>query len=112
MAEPSFTWPGVRFPNLEQASRRIVQAIYRLRDGKHEAHGTVTLRANQATTTISDVRLGGNSKVLLFPYGTANAATEFGAGTLRAATPTNGACILTHANNANSDRTFWYVIAG
>ena len=85
--------------------------VQALKDGKSESNGEVTLAAGAATTTLNDRRLGGNSKVFLFPT-TANAATEFGAGTLRAATPSNGACVITHVNNAQTDRTFWYQIVG
>ncbi len=101
-------WPNPSLTTLYE----LALAVLWLRDGKHEAHGTITLTANAGTTTINDERIGGDSKVFLFPYGTANAATEFGAGTLRAATPTKGACVITHANNANADRTFWYLIVG
>jgi len=43
---------------------------------------------------------------------TANAAAEFGNGTLYVAARVKGAFTLAHANNAQADRTFGYVLIG
>lgn len=69
---------------------------------------TVTLRANQTTTTLIDSRIGYFSHISLEPV-TANAATA------RASlwwTATAGAATLNHASNAAVDQTFSYAVLG
>lgn len=98
-------WPNTSLASLYEA----VIAILWLRDGKHEAHGSITLAANAATTTLNDERIGGDTKVFLSSV-TANAAAAVG--TTYFATPTKGAVVINHANNAQADKTFWYQLAG
>ena len=43
---------------------------------------------------------------------TANAAAEIGNGTMYIGAVNNGAFVVTHANNAQADRTFLYVALG
>ena len=88
-------------------------AIQQLAQGRSNAAGTVTLTASAATTTVAAQNCGAGSKVFLFPT-TANAAAELGAGTCYIATATVTAreFIITHANNAQTDRTFFYVTLG
>jgi hypothetical protein len=74
---------------------------------------TVTLTANVASTTVTDERLSYYSAVVFDPM-TANAAAELAAGTLYV-TQTNrgtGSWVLTHANNAQTDRTYRMAIIG
>ncbi len=91
--------------------RRMYDALYRLRQGKSENIIELTLTANAATTTITDIRLSGQS-VLTFDPKTANAAAELAAGTLYPSTRGNGEWIITHANNAQTDRDFQVSIVG
>ena len=93
--------------------RLTVEVVNGLMAGRHNAHGTVTLTANQATTTLADRRVSANTKVFLFPT-TANAAAEVGAGTLYQTYPnvTAGSAVLNHASNAQADRVFTYLLAG
>jgi hypothetical protein len=76
-----------------------------------ERTGLVTLAANVANTNLIDARIRFDSPVLLVPT-TANAAAEFGNGTLflPEAGRANGAIVIAHANNAQGDRTFRYLI--
>lgn len=97
--------PGERDP------RRIVQAIRELFEGRSNAVGEVTLQAGGTATTVTAANCGVDSKVFLFPT-TANAAAEVGAGTLYCGTVAGGSFTLTHANNAQTDRTFFYVAIG
>ena len=73
----------------------------------------VTLTANAASTVVTDARLSYFSAIDFDPM-TANAAAELGAGTLYVtqANRINGQFTLTHANNAQADRTFRMTILG
>lgn len=97
----------------ERDLTRIVTAIRDLFMGRSNAMGEFTLTANAATTTVTATNCGEQSVISLTPR-TANAAAEIGNGTLyiAAATTTPGQFIVTHANNAQVDRTFAYSISG
>lgn len=101
--------PGITETDL----KKIVLAIQQLAAGRSNATGTVTLTANAATTTVTDGNCASGSSIHLMPT-TANASAEIGAGTVYIATATilNGSFIITHANNAQADRTFRYAIHG
>ena len=98
----------VRFNSIEEAIRRITQAINANADGQT---GTLTLTASAASTTLTDVRLTPTSTILLMPT-TANASAEQGAGTIYIGTQADGSATVTHANNAQTDRIFRYSITG
>ena len=91
--------------------RLLADAANQIADGRSNAFGSVTLAANQATTTLTDIRIGTDTVISLTPT-TANAAAEIGAGTLYIGTVTGGSATITHANNAQSDRTFAYSLQG
>jgi len=90
---------------------RIVQAIRELWEGRSHASRTVTLAAGAASTTVAGVNVGPNSQIMLTPK-TANAAAEIGAGTMYVSSTKAGQFVLTHANNAQTDRTFGYAAIG
>ncbi len=90
--------------------RSLYDAIYPMRHGKFDCTTEVTLTANVASTTLSDYRFSPQSVVGYMPK-TANAAAEIGNGTMYF-TPTDGSCVITHANNAQADRTFGISILG
>lgn len=103
---------------LRTYARQIATVVNRILQGKLNAifkSGGVdfTLTANAATTVITDARLSVNSWIGFLPL-TANAAAELGNGTLYAlaANMNNGAWTITHANNAQTDRTFRVLIIG
>lgn len=89
----------------------IIQTINQINLGNLNNTGTVTLTANVATTTVTNSRVSGNSFIAFMPT-TANAATELAAGTMRVSTRNKGSFIITHANNAQTDRAFTYVHVG
>ena len=91
--------------------RVIVQVINQLAQGRSNAVGSVTLTANAASTTVTAVTCGAGSTPILTPT-TANASAEIGAGTARASTVSNGSFVITHANNAQTDRTFLWAVIG
>jgi len=88
-------------------------SLQQLGAGRSNAVGAVTLTANAATTTVTDMNCAAASAILLMPT-TANASAEHGAGTVYIATATilNGSFVITHANNAQTDRIFRYAIHG
>ena len=87
------------------------RAIRELIQGRSNATGSVTLTANQATTAVSRETFSSDAQVFLFPR-TANAAAELGAGTLFVSTVANQSFTVTHANNAQTDRTFGFIVIG
>lgn len=91
-------------------SRKLFDAIKAWRVGKFDCTKSVTLTIGAASTTVSDYRFSPQSFVWGMPT-TANASAEIGAGTIYF-TPTDGSCLIMHANNANADRTFTLVILG
>ena len=95
----------------EKDTRKVATAINQLAQGRSNAVGTVTLVANAASTVVTAKNCGAGSVVLLSPL-TAHAAAELGNGTIYVSAVANGAFTLTHANNAQTDRTFGYVAMG
>lgn len=91
--------------------RLLAQSINEILFGRLNNVGTVTLTANQATTAITDLKVGAASKVFLTPT-SASAATEVGSGGLYISAVGDGTFTITHANNATADRTFAYAIFG
>ena len=90
---------------------KLNQAIRDLYAGRSNAVGECTLTASQATTDVTAANCGLESKVFLFPT-TANAAAEIGAGGCYISTIARGQFTITHANNAQSDRTFFWLAIG
>ena len=89
----------------ERDPARIAFAVRQLAEGRSNAVGTFTLAANAPDTTVTAANCGFGSSVVAFPK-TANAAAELGNGTMHIATVSNGSFVVTHANNAQTDRTF------
>lgn len=90
-------------------ARQVALVVRNAMDGKINATGTVTLTASSATTVVTDNRAGGDSVVLFMPT-TANAAAEVP--TMYVSARAKQSFTITHANNAQTDRTFSYVILG
>lgn len=92
---------------------RLVAAIRQLIAGRSNASGRVTLAANVATTTVQAPNCAAGSEILLFAR-TANAAAEWKNGTIYvlAADVSNKSFKITHANNAQTDRTVSYLAIG
>lgn len=87
---------------LDDVVRNVMQ-------GKVNASGELTLVANAATTIVLDVRVGPLTTILLMPL-TANAAAA--APVTFVSARTDGSFTLTHANNAQIDKTFGYIVIG
>lgn len=101
------------FSDVSIYTRRLRDALFRLRQGKLECVTEITLTANTTTTALIDRRLSVQSAVMFDPK-TANAAAELAAGTMYVLTANRDSYVwvITHANNAQVDRTFQVCIIG
>lgn len=102
---------SVNVPAPNDDLQKVITIVQQLAQGRSNAVGSVTLTQNAATTTVTAPTCGVNSTVLLFPV-TANAATEFGAGSLYVSTTSNGSFVITHVNSPTASRTFRWVCLG
>ena len=94
-----------------ETGRKLADSINQIVKGRLDAYGSVTLRANQTTTTVSARSVAERSTIILTPR-SANAAAELGNGTLWVSAKANGSFTITHANNAQTDRVFDYAWIG
>jgi hypothetical protein len=104
----------MRFPspqNVREANQ-IISYLHQLRNKlelliKPVYNGEVTLTENVTTTTVSDGGVFRGDRVFLQPT-TANAAAAVP--TTFISSVTNGQFVITHANAATTDRTFYYLV--
>jgi len=87
--------------------RAVAEVLNNSMAGKTNNTGSVTLRASNTTTTITDERLGFDSVVLLSPL-TANAAAQ----SPYISTKAKGSVVITHTSVASADLNFDYIIVG
>lgn len=99
------------YPGLSQSAsqREIAERVNRLLQGKFNAVTTLTLTANAASTTLTDKRIGGATWIGLMPL-TANAAAALA--TTWVSARANGSATITHANNAQVDKTYDVLLIG
>jgi len=95
----------------ERDLKKFALAIQQLAQGRSNATGACTLAASASSTTVAAQNCGAGSVVLLSPR-TAHAAAEVAAGTCYISAVALGSFTVTHANNAQTDRTFGYVCLG
>lgn len=91
---------------LEEILIRVLNSVLA---GRLNVTAELTLTANVATTTLTDARLSAQSFIGLCPL-TANAAAAVG--TTYISARNEGSCVVTHANNAQTDRDFSVLIIG
>lgn len=100
------------YPSLsENKLINIVRAIRDCLNGRSNAFGQFTLTANAASTTVAAENCAPESSIALMPM-TANAAAALATTFITSANITAGQFVLTHANNAQVDKTFRYAIQG
>lgn len=108
---------GPALSPLEVDIRKIVAAVIALLSGRSNAVGEVTLRAGQTTTTVTKavdpaaVNVSAGSEIFLTPR-TANAAAAIATTYVLASAVTQGSFTITHANNAQVDKTFGWEARG
>lgn len=88
--------------------QELSQGIQDLSLGRTNASGTFTCTANAASTVVTDARVQVGDYIIAFPR-TANAASAIASLFIAAATVV-GQFTVTHANNANADKTHAYLI--
>lgn len=93
----------------EKDPRVFALAINELTQGRSNATGSVTLTANAASTAVTNDNFAPGSTVY-FTATTSNAAT--GVTAMYISARAKGTFTITHANNAQTDRTYLYAIVG
>lgn len=88
--------------------RMLAETTDQALEGKIRSVDSVTLTESSATTILNDRRIGPSSFIGFEPE-TANAKTE---GTPYVTARGDGTATLNHANNAQTDRTYTYVVLG
>ncbi len=101
----------LELPAFGAESRDVALAVNQCIRGKTNNSGRLTLNANTLSTTISVKLCETTSKVLLFPE-SANAAAEIGAGTVYVSSRLSKSFVVAHANNAQTDRIFAFMVVG
>lgn len=96
-----------------QFERTVTNVVNGIMSGRQNNASSVTLSDNTSTTTVTlaDNLLTPDTVILFMPT-TANAATEFAAGTMYVSSITTTTFVITHVNNGQTDRTFKYVRIG
>ena len=85
--------------------------IIQLIRGRSNATGTVTLAANVTATVVALTAGNANAAVLMFPQ-TLNAAAAVATTYVPASAVAAVSFTITHLSNAQTDRTFFYVVTG
>lgn len=89
--------------------KKTADAVNAILNGRRNNVTALTLTANAASTTLTDARIHPDSHLDLTPR-TANAAAALA--TTYISARTTGSATITHANNAQTDRTFTVEICG
>ena len=95
----------------ERDPARFNQSIRELNQGRGNITLTGTLTPSVASTTFNFVNCSKAGTVFWTPL-TANASAEIGNGSIRLSAINNGSFVITHANNAQADRTFIFTCLG
>ena len=100
---------GIQSSPERPLDEQLISVVNAILKGRLNVTLDVTLTANAATTTVTDARLSSQSFIGLMPK-TANAAAALG--TTYVSSRLEKSCVLTHANNAQTDRDFTLLIIG
>tara|TARA_S200002703_G_C3700544_1_gene215138 strand:- start:382 stop:711 length:330 start_codon:yes stop_codon:yes gene_type:complete len=109
VADNQFPTVPLSIPDTEQHLRLVSTSLNNTINGKLNSTGSITLRANQTTTTLTDARIGGNSVIVFMPT-SANGRT--GLNGLHVSARASGSATLTHASSGNSDQNLSYCVIG
>jgi hypothetical protein len=90
---------------------KIVMALRQLTEGRSNATGIMTLASSAGSTTVTAPNCAAGSAVFLFPA-TANAAAALASTYVKTSDVSKGQFVITHANNLQTDRTFFFVCLG
>jgi hypothetical protein len=100
---------GFSVSTQEKDPSKFAIAIQQLYAGRSNAAGSVTLAAGAASTVVAAPLCAPQSSVFLFPK-TANAAAALATTFVPAGG--NQSFTISHANNAQTDRSFFFVCLG
>lgn len=105
------SYPSVRIDHHDASEHRreLAERINDINKGKINVVSSVTLTISVTSTTLNDTRIGPNSFIGLMPT-TANAAAALS--TTYVSSRGDQTATITHANNAQADRTFVYAVLG
>lgn len=95
----------------EKDPGKFALAIQQLYNGRSNAAGKLTLAAGAAATVVSAPNCAAQCSVFLFPA-TAHAAAELAAGGCYVSSVGKQQFTIAHANNAQADRSFYWVALG
>jgi hypothetical protein len=109
MATNQYPNVPISMPDHDLHLRLISSSLNNTIDGKVNSTGDITLTASATTTTLTDARIGLNSKIFFMPT-TANASTANA--NLYVSARADGSATLTHVSSANTDQTFGYSVFG
>lgn len=104
--------PQTTISALMQFFRNVRDVVNGAMTGDMNATLDVTLAANAASTVVNDPRIGGSSFIGTSMPLTAHAAAEKAAGGMYVSSRGNQTATITHANNAQADRSFRLAIIG
>lgn len=90
----------------------IVDSVRELVNGRHNAGGSVTLTPGATTTIVSHPNCSKDSSPTLGAPQTANAAAALATSYIAASDVLQGQFTITHANNGQTDRTFFFMVTG
>ena len=93
----------------ERDIKRIVQSVIELNNGRHNAADTFTLTPAATTTVVAHPNCSKDCRPQITAL-TANAAAALA--TTYISSIDQGSFTVTHANNAQADRTFGYTVTG
>lgn len=111
MADLGHPTPPLWYAGWEHGLRELAIAIQRIMRGETNNAGTFTLTADTTTTTVTDLKVGANTKIMYAPT-TANASAEIAAGAIRISSKTKDSFVVTHVSNSQTDRDFDYSLSG
>lgn len=96
-----------------QICRMFLQGHINTNELQSGGSALITFTANSATTVVTFLpgALSNTSQLILIPT-TANAAAANNTWYISASSPSANTITLTHANNAQTNRTFGYVLIG
>ena len=100
---------AIQLQPTEKNPYTIVQAIIQLVTGRHNAGGICTLTPNATSTVVSQPNCSKDCFPQITPM-TANAAAALT--TTYVSAVGQGSFTLTHANNAQTDRKFYFTCTG
>lgn len=106
-------YEGVPVDWYDEAEHRrfLANGVNQVLAGKLEVLGEVTLAENVALTNVEDPRISVVS-FIDFQALTANAAVEKASGNMYITTQETGKIAIAHTNNAQTDRSFRYIVLG